>query len=61
LAKNWTPAFAGMSGAHCADDLSIRYLFVQITPVRIHFLDQFELPGSIPFLDLLFTHEGRLA
>jgi len=34
------------------------YVLIEITPFRIEFFDQLNLPDSIPFLDLLFPRYG---
>src|SRR5690606_36266110 len=58
------PAFAGMTrwGSECPAGPACVELseqgVVEIVPVRVGFLDQFDLPLPAPFLDLLFARDG---
>src|SRR5262245_13756284 len=41
--------------------LSRGYVIPEITPLWIHLLDKLQFPSPIPFLDLAFAYQGRLA
>jgi hypothetical protein len=54
-------AKAGTQGvllAYTERQLLERQLIIEIAPVRIMTLDQFELPGAQPFLEPLFAQDG---
>ena len=40
--------------------IQLQELFIQIAPLGVHFLNQFNLPYAFPFLDCLLPRNGRL-